>query len=332
MHAAARVISPQFPQVTMPAKPRAKRFGWFRLYNDFPGHPKWRLISSRTGVRLGDVEALLIRLFKAANRSGPRGYVDAFPAAEYAVELDVPESKIEEVIEQLEAIEYIAEDYLTTWDDRQPDKPDGTAAIRQQRRRKRRRDLGLATLFDGPLFFPKLVERDGAVCIYCLATEPLEVDHIIPICDSGTDDLDNLGLACRSCNARKAGRSLAQAKMPIAVASAAAAHARYYERTVTRDVTPKTETQTKISSSSLMASPKKDPLQQIALPLPPVIVHHVTAASLATALPAGALRSPPRLSQGATKPVAMLSRSELEAMYAKKGAANVDRRALPEAG
>ena len=45
-------------------------------------------------------------------------------------------------------------------------------------------------------------------CEYCLAPEvafnlEFEVDHVIPIARGGTDDLANLALACRSCNARK---------------------------------------------------------------------------------------------------------------------------------
>ncbi|MEM9220237.1 MAG: HNH endonuclease [Cyanobacteria bacterium P01_F01_bin.150] len=40
---------------------------------------------------------------------------------------------------------------------------------------------------------------------YCKAPElvfnfPFEVEHIVPICLSGSDDVSNLALACRSCN------------------------------------------------------------------------------------------------------------------------------------
>ncbi len=45
-------------------------------------------------------------------------------------------------------------------------------------------------------------------CEYCLAPEAFfnlefEVDHIIPAAREGTDEFDNLALACRSCNLRK---------------------------------------------------------------------------------------------------------------------------------
>jgi len=42
-------------------------------------------------------------------------------------------------------------------------------------------------------------------CAYCLSAQQylmqvLEIDHIIPIAKGGTDDEDNLCLACRTCN------------------------------------------------------------------------------------------------------------------------------------
>lgn len=45
-------------------------------------------------------------------------------------------------------------------------------------------------------------------CGYCqtqqaLAYGPLEVDHIVPVAAGGSDDVDNLWLACRPCNQHK---------------------------------------------------------------------------------------------------------------------------------
>ncbi len=52
-------------------------------------------------------------------------------------------------------------------------------------------------------------KRANFICEYCHAPEsafnfPFEVDHFIPLSENGTDDLDNLVLACRACNAYKA--------------------------------------------------------------------------------------------------------------------------------
>ena len=54
-------------------------------------------------------------------------------------------------------------------------------------------------------------KRDGFVCQYCGAHPPdvvLEADHIIPVCDGGTNDIGNLITACFDCNRGKAGTGL----------------------------------------------------------------------------------------------------------------------------
>lgn len=59
----------------------------------------------------------------------------------------------------------------------------------------------------------ELFARDGGRCVYCgLEYEPdeLSVDHVQPRMRGGDGSPGNLVTACRGCNARKAGRSLAQ--------------------------------------------------------------------------------------------------------------------------
>lgn len=51
--------------------------------------------------------------------------------------------------------------------------------------------------------------RAGHRCEYCHAPEaafnfPFEVEHIVPLVRDGTDAENNLALACRACNVRKA--------------------------------------------------------------------------------------------------------------------------------
>lgn len=50
-------------------------------------------------------------------------------------------------------------------------------------------------------------KRDGFVCLYCGAhpseTVLLEVDHIHPVAEGGTDDFENLVTACFDCNRGK---------------------------------------------------------------------------------------------------------------------------------
>lgn len=43
----------------------------------------------------------------------------------------------------------------------------------------------------------------GNVCFYCQKPKPLTVDHNIPLSRGGTDNIENILPACRSCNSKK---------------------------------------------------------------------------------------------------------------------------------
>lgn len=54
----------------------------------------------------------------------------------------------------------------------------------------------------------KIIEQAGNRCGYCLGEQqyicaPLEIDHLLPIAAGGTDDEENLWLACPLCNSHK---------------------------------------------------------------------------------------------------------------------------------
>jgi len=59
-----------------------------------------------------------------------------------------------------------------------------------------------------------VLERDSYQCQYCGA-EANHVDHIIPRCQGGSDDLDNLVAACEHCNCSKGGRTPEEAEMEM---------------------------------------------------------------------------------------------------------------------
>jgi len=63
--------------------------------------------------------------------------------------------------------------------------------------------------------YDQVFERDGERCRYCGAAEHLTVDHVVPRCQGGSDDPDNLVVACRSCNSRKGGRTPQEAGMEL---------------------------------------------------------------------------------------------------------------------
>ncbi len=57
----------------------------------------------------------------------------------------------------------------------------------------------------------EVFKRDSFTCQYCGAKAPdvvLEVDHIVPVSEGGTDELLNLVTACKACNAGKSDRKL----------------------------------------------------------------------------------------------------------------------------
>lgn len=103
---------------------------------------------------------------------------------------------------------------------------DSKAAERMRRYRSRREENGLDPNFKGYLYVEQLRERDGDRCVYCQEADGDTVDHITPVSRGGTDDIDNLALACNACNGGKAGREPVGRYEPK-VASAKAAHSRY---------------------------------------------------------------------------------------------------------
>lgn len=59
-----------------------------------------------------------------------------------------------------------------------------------------------------------ILDRDNYICQYCCAMAS-HVDHIIPRCQGGTNDPNNLVAACAHCNMSKGGRTPEQAGMEL---------------------------------------------------------------------------------------------------------------------
>ena len=63
-----------------------------------------------------------------------------------------------------------------------------------------------------------LFARDHFLCLYCgqpFARSQLTRDHVVPLSHGGADCWENVVSACSHCNARKAARTPAQARMPL---------------------------------------------------------------------------------------------------------------------
>jgi 5-methylcytosine-specific restriction endonuclease McrA len=60
-----------------------------------------------------------------------------------------------------------------------------------------------------------IYQRDGHKCQYCGSTRKLTIDHIVPKSKGGSDDWDNLVVACSSCNVKKSDKYLEHTKMKL---------------------------------------------------------------------------------------------------------------------
>ena len=59
----------------------------------------------------------------------------------------------------------------------------------------------------------RLLEESARTCIYCghpLTLETMEVDHIVPLSQGGSNGFENKVCACPQCNAEKADKSVAE--------------------------------------------------------------------------------------------------------------------------
>lgn len=64
--------------------------------------------------------------------------------------------------------------------------------------------------------------RDKGRCAYCgveMLISDATIDHIIPVASGGTEDLDNLTLACETCNHNKGAMSAEEFRKCISLGS-----------------------------------------------------------------------------------------------------------------
>lgn len=69
----------------------------------------------------------------------------------------------------------------------------------------------------GPKLRYTVFSRDNFTCVYCGRGVPevvLQVDHILPVAEGGTNDIDNLVTACAECNLGK-GKTILEFKKPL---------------------------------------------------------------------------------------------------------------------
>jgi hypothetical protein len=122
-----------------------KRFGWYRVYEDFPGHPKWLLVSARSGVHVAFVEAIVQRMFAAASKARAEGHIGGFDIEVCAAGANIPPEQVAAVYRVLNDIGWLHHGVIVDWADRNP--RDKTSTDRQ--RNKRARDDARAAVAAG---------------------------------------------------------------------------------------------------------------------------------------------------------------------------------------
>jgi 5-methylcytosine-specific restriction endonuclease McrA len=158
-----------------------------------------------------------------------------------AVKLGVQVRELEEISRRLRAVDLIDEAMQPlSWDRLQFKTDNSTSRVKKYR--EKRKENGLSSGSSGyQKHYPALMKRDNGACVYCHQTDNLCIDHMMPIVQGGTDDLDNLAIACKACNSGKAGRTPRQAGYKILSKQAVDALSRYVTVTVTA---PDTDTDT----------------------------------------------------------------------------------------
>src|SRR6185437_13520610 len=89
--------------------------------------------------------------------------------------------------------------HVRKWQARNPEKN----KVLQRRTKLQRRAFGTVSSADFRFVFDHHAHR----CVYCASTERLEIDHRVPVSRGGTNSLENLQIACRSCNGQKWSRT-----------------------------------------------------------------------------------------------------------------------------
>jgi hypothetical protein len=135
------------------------------------------------------------------------------------------------------------------------------AAERMRRYRGHRKESGLPIGFDGNAFVERLAARDGSACVYCGTTEHLAVDHMVPVCQGGTDDIDNLARACRFCNSRKAGRKPEEAGFVFVSLTAENSYKNFVLRTCSQE--PRTEKPSPFPPIDINSTPLTPPVSSL---------------------------------------------------------------------
>ena len=167
---------------------------WFRFYDEVLDDPKVQLLPK--DVAWGWVNLLCLA-------SKHQGKLPGLPAIAFS--LRISERDADSLVSAL-IMAGLVDDVGShmephNWSGRQYR---DSSADRVKRHRERRKEAGLAQQWQpSKTLRAAVLERDKNACVYCGANHDLTLDHRVPEKRGGSNDLDNLQIACRSCNAAK---------------------------------------------------------------------------------------------------------------------------------
>lgn len=198
---------------------------WFRLYSEFQDDPDIQLLSEQMQRRF---------VMLLCSRCKTEVLTDTVIGFQWRMSVeDVAETKRVFI-----AAGFIDDTWtVMNWNKRQFVSDNTNDRVKKYRDKRQANGLprGSNGLNDYDLY-----KRDCNCCIYCASTKNLCIDHIYPIILGGSDDYDNLAVACKACNSGKAGRTPEQAKYKIISMEAETRYRRYltnvvYAETVTAE-------------------------------------------------------------------------------------------------
>ena len=100
---------------------------WFRWYHGTVIDPKLALIAKKSGQPRSVAIAIWAALLEQASQAESRGNISGFDVETIAVALDIDDDAIHSTITAMIAKGMIADQHITAWDKRQPQREDGAA-------------------------------------------------------------------------------------------------------------------------------------------------------------------------------------------------------------
>lgn len=116
--------------------------------------------------------------------------------------------------EERTAIYLKRKDYVLSWQKQNPDKYRRVEKRKGGRRKKWTEQAGklfLSSVAALENYNLQHFKNEFFTCEYCLKEiidESYHLEHLLPLCRNGTNELSNLGVSCRSCNSRKSKRTV----------------------------------------------------------------------------------------------------------------------------